>query len=197
MESHGIDMEKTWKFNSENPWPPWESAQDYQENDFRDELEVSAPTHPLIPTSLSSINTVNHKLWSSQNWQTGGRSRMRVHWKVEALLTKSSCRAQLVRSHIVVEVTYSVSRTNAKCRFSMKKLYFTGKLVIILVIYLIFWSLYWSYIWFFGHIFGHILVLFGHIFGHILGVQKVIYLVQPHWYHCFTVWNVFVFSLFL
>ena len=20
---HGKDMEKTWKFNSENPWPPW------------------------------------------------------------------------------------------------------------------------------------------------------------------------------
>ena len=48
-----------------------ESAQEYKDNDFRDELEVSAPTHPLFPTSLNSNNTVNHKMWGSQNWQTG------------------------------------------------------------------------------------------------------------------------------
>ena len=48
-----------------------ESAQEYQDDDFSDELGLSDPPHPLFPTSLDSNCTVTHR-----NWQAGGRSRM-------------------------------------------------------------------------------------------------------------------------
>ena len=36
------------------------SAQEYQDNDFSDELGVSDPTHPLFPTSQFSNSATNH-----------------------------------------------------------------------------------------------------------------------------------------
>ena len=48
-----------------------ESAQEYQDDDFSDELGLSDPPHPLFPTSLDSNYTVIHR-----NWQARGRSRI-------------------------------------------------------------------------------------------------------------------------
>ena len=48
-----------------------ESAKEYQDDEFSDELGLSDPPHPLFPTSLDSNCTVTHR-----NWQAGGRSRM-------------------------------------------------------------------------------------------------------------------------
>ena len=38
-----------------------ESAQEYQDDEFNDELGLSAPPHPLFPASLDSNNAVTHK----------------------------------------------------------------------------------------------------------------------------------------
>ena len=38
-----------------------ESAQEYQDDEFSDELGLSDPTHPLFPASLYSNNAVTHK----------------------------------------------------------------------------------------------------------------------------------------
>ena len=50
------------------------SAQEYQDDEFNDELGLSAPPHPLFPASPDSNNTATHKkIVDSQNWQTRGR----------------------------------------------------------------------------------------------------------------------------
>ena len=62
-----------------------ESAQDNQDNEFRDELNSSDPAHPLFPTNLNSNSATYHSLWGCQNWQIGGRSRMSKHLMAHAL----------------------------------------------------------------------------------------------------------------
>ena len=62
-----------------------ESAQDNQDSEFRDELSLSDPAHPLFPTNLSSNSATYHSLWCCQNWQIGGRSRTSKHLMAHAL----------------------------------------------------------------------------------------------------------------
>ena len=56
-----------------------ESAQEYQDSEFSDELGLSDPTHPLFPTCLCPATATGHIVWGSQNWQTRGRSRICEH----------------------------------------------------------------------------------------------------------------------
>ena len=50
------------------------SAQEYQDDEFNDELGLSAPPHPLFPASPDSNNAATHKKFvDSENWQTRGR----------------------------------------------------------------------------------------------------------------------------
>ena len=49
------------------------SAQEYQDDEFNDELGLSAPPHPLFPASPDSNNAATHKkIVDNQNWQTRG-----------------------------------------------------------------------------------------------------------------------------
>ena len=72
-----------------------ESAQEYQDKDFRDELEVSTPTHPLFPTCLGSNNNANHNVVQSELADMRTQQDERVLKKYTPF-DKSSCPAQLI-----------------------------------------------------------------------------------------------------
>ena len=65
---------------------------------FLDELSESGPTHPLSPTYLTSKGATTNKLWSSHQWQTGGRSKKGENLTVHTLRQSLAVPAQLSRS---------------------------------------------------------------------------------------------------